>query len=168
MSKPLRDVNEQTGIDMQKARAGSTLAVENVRDFLYREWGLEYLSFPGLDSFCCCIDGRQEWLTRSRIVSLLERDPVFNKSTRYIYPLILQASNELRSGIETLWTGPRNTIGVLHWQTVSMSYRTFTIGVITKPKSRLPSLMTSYPLGFTTSVSSLIWLTGSPLKLHHE
>jgi acyl-CoA oxidase len=38
-TQALHDVNEQTGIDMSKARASSTLAVENVRDFLHRKFG---------------------------------------------------------------------------------------------------------------------------------
>uniref|UniRef100_A0A8H7XY14 Acyl-coenzyme A oxidase n=1 Tax=Psilocybe cubensis TaxID=181762 RepID=A0A8H7XY14_PSICU len=56
------DVNEQTGIDMAKARGASTVGVENVRDYLHH--------------------GRDEWLARSRIVSLLQQDPVFDKSKR--------------------------------------------------------------------------------------
>ena len=28
------------------------------------------------------LDGRQEWLARSRIVNILEHDPVFDKSNR--------------------------------------------------------------------------------------
>ncbi|KJA24892.1 hypothetical protein HYPSUDRAFT_65201 [Hypholoma sublateritium FD-334 SS-4] len=59
---PQYDVNEQTWIDMARARNGSSISVENVRDFLYH--------------------GRQEWLARSRIVSILEHDPVFDKSNR--------------------------------------------------------------------------------------
>ncbi|KAF8970656.1 acyl-CoA oxidase [Flammula alnicola] len=61
-STPRSDVNEQTGIDMANARAFSSVAVENVRDFLHH--------------------GRTEWLARSRIVSILEKDPVFDKSQR--------------------------------------------------------------------------------------
>ncbi|KAF8900142.1 peroxisomal oxidase [Gymnopilus junonius] len=56
------DVNEQTGVDMTNARNLSTIAVENIRDFLHH--------------------GREEWLVRSRIVSLLENDPAFDKSQR--------------------------------------------------------------------------------------
>ncbi|PPQ83813.1 hypothetical protein CVT25_001028 [Psilocybe cyanescens] len=56
------DVNEQTGIDMANARGASTVGVENVRDYLHH--------------------GRNEWLARSMIVILLEKDPVFDKSKR--------------------------------------------------------------------------------------
>jgi len=41
-TQPLYDVNEQTGIDMSNARASSTVAVENVRDFLHRKFGSYY------------------------------------------------------------------------------------------------------------------------------
>ncbi|PPQ69969.1 hypothetical protein CVT24_003673 [Panaeolus cyanescens] len=61
-STKIHDVNEQTAIDMNNARAGSTVQVESVRDFLY--------------------DGKQNWETRSRILSILENDPVFNKKQR--------------------------------------------------------------------------------------
>ncbi|KDR78247.1 hypothetical protein GALMADRAFT_224622 [Galerina marginata CBS 339.88] len=60
--KPQHDVNEQTGMDMANARATATIGLENVRDFLHH--------------------GREEWLARSRIVGILENDPVFDKSQR--------------------------------------------------------------------------------------
>lgn len=34
---PRYDANEQTGVDMANARAFSSITVEAVRDFLYRE-----------------------------------------------------------------------------------------------------------------------------------
>lgn len=31
---------------------------------------------------CVLLDGREEWLARSKIVAVLEKDPVFDKSQR--------------------------------------------------------------------------------------
>ncbi|KAF9484218.1 peroxisomal oxidase [Pholiota conissans] len=59
---PHHDVNEQTGVDMANARASSSIAVEVIRDLLHH--------------------GRGEWLGKSKIVEILENDPVFDKSRR--------------------------------------------------------------------------------------
>ncbi|KAF8147662.1 peroxisomal oxidase [Crassisporium funariophilum] len=56
------DVNEQTGIDMAAARRSSSVAVESVRDFFH--------------------DGHEEWKTRRKLVDVLRKDPVFDKSKR--------------------------------------------------------------------------------------
>jgi len=46
-TQTLRDANEQTAIDMAKARTSSTISVENVRDFLHRKFeGLLYITLP--------------------------------------------------------------------------------------------------------------------------
>ncbi|EFI26847.1 acyl-CoA oxidase [Coprinopsis cinerea okayama7 len=61
MAKPY-DVNEQTGKDMTAARAATTIAVEEVRNYLY--------------------NGAEEFQTRHNIVEVLQNDPVFDKSQR--------------------------------------------------------------------------------------
>lgn len=42
--KPQHDANEQTGLDMARARVKASISVENVRDFLHREYSHIYSS----------------------------------------------------------------------------------------------------------------------------
>lgn len=94
-TQPLHDANEQTGIDMSNARASSTVVVENVRDFLHRKFGscsilphiIIIIDLPP------SVDGRDEWLAHSRIVNILQNDPVFDKSQRYC--IVLQLNDQI-------------------------------------------------------------------------
>jgi len=82
-TQPLHDANEQTGIDMSNARASSTVVVENIRDFLHRKFGsCSILPLIIIVDLPPSVDGRDEWLARSRIVNILQNDPVFDKSQR--------------------------------------------------------------------------------------
>lgn len=56
------DANQQTAMDMAMARSHTSIAVENVRNFLHH--------------------GYDAWERRRKIVDILERDPVFDKSQR--------------------------------------------------------------------------------------
>ncbi|TEB33934.1 acyl-CoA oxidase [Coprinellus micaceus] len=59
---PPYDVNEQTGKDMDRARAATSIMVEEVRNYLY--------------------NSAEEWTKRRKILEVLEKDPVFDKSQR--------------------------------------------------------------------------------------
>ncbi|KXN92550.1 Putative peroxisomal acyl-coenzyme A oxidase 1.2 [Leucoagaricus sp. SymC.cos] len=59
---PGHDVNAQTGVDMANARRNASVNISLVRDFLH--------------------NGRTEWEKRRRIVEILSKDPVFDKSKR--------------------------------------------------------------------------------------
>lgn len=56
------DVNEQTGRDMARSRAKTTIQVDKVRNYLY--------------------NSAEEWKVRRNVVEVLENDPVFDKSER--------------------------------------------------------------------------------------
>lgn len=75
------DVQQQTGIDMANARARTSIDVSHVRNFLHRE-----LHLPVGVNICRTIphisDGVDGWKRRQRIVSILENDPIFDKSRR--------------------------------------------------------------------------------------
>jgi hypothetical protein len=72
------DPNRQTGEDMAKARAGASVDVEAIRDYLYGEIidsvrlaQIIQLNISG---------GRAEWNTHNNVVQVMMRDPVFDKS----------------------------------------------------------------------------------------
>ena len=72
------DSNKQTALDMAFARNRTSIAVENVRNFLHRELlpriPHQLVNFD--------LDGRDSWERRRKIFDILENDPVFDKSKR--------------------------------------------------------------------------------------
>ena len=74
------DPNRQTALDMTIARNRTSITVENVRNFLHRE-------FLPYDSTSTTIskmgpDGYDAWERRRKIVDILQGDPVFDRSQR--------------------------------------------------------------------------------------
>ncbi|TFK36086.1 peroxisomal oxidase [Crucibulum laeve] len=56
------DINAQTGVDMANARRKTSITIKHVRNFLH--------------------GGQEEWTKRQKILEVLERDEVFDKSQR--------------------------------------------------------------------------------------
>ncbi|KAJ7748080.1 hypothetical protein B0H16DRAFT_1725691 [Mycena metata] len=56
---------KQNAIDMAKARSSTAINVAHVRDFLHT--------------------GPAQWRRREQIVGILSKDPVFDKSTRFLF-----------------------------------------------------------------------------------
>lgn len=72
-------IAQQTGIDMAKARERTSIDVALVREFLHSN-GPAFINYR-LSSIIP-LDGADKWNERNSIVSILENDPVFDKSKR--------------------------------------------------------------------------------------
>jgi acyl-CoA oxidase len=82
MANTNRDLNEQTAIDMANARKATSVSVETLRDFLYSGHSNIQISTESPVQFIT--DGRDEWEKRQKVVRTLEKDPVFDKSRRFL------------------------------------------------------------------------------------
>lgn len=89
------DVNEQTGMDMLKARRSTTLALNTIRSFLH---SMLTGSLRGYWLTIAKLDGEDQWETRRKVTQILEGDAVFDKARRWFtrsLPLDLWISNNL-------------------------------------------------------------------------
>lgn len=86
------DPNQRTGEDMARARAGTSIDVGTVRDYLYGELRWLYkLHMSALFVQGNVSGGRPEWNTHNKVAQMMSQDPVFDKSQMSVLIFIIQS-----------------------------------------------------------------------------
>lgn len=87
------DPNQRTGEDMARARAGTSIDVGTVRDYLYGElrWWLYKLHMSALFVEGNVSGGRPEWNTHNKVAQMMSQDPVFDKSQMSVLIFVIQS-----------------------------------------------------------------------------